>query len=54
MPPEKGALVPGSPATIPETEQGFDKVKNRYEDFDGIHWIPACFGGESRVSDIAD
>ena len=30
MPPEKGALVPGSPATIPETEQGFDKVKNRY------------------------
>ena len=30
MPPEKGALVPGSPATILETEQGFDKVKNRY------------------------
>lgn len=30
MPPEKGALVPGSPATIPETEQGFDKAKNRY------------------------
>jgi len=30
LPPEKGALVPGSPATIPETDQGFDKVKNRY------------------------
>ena len=30
MSPEKGALVPGSPATILETEQGFDKVKNRY------------------------
>lgn len=30
MPPEKGALVPGSPATIPETPQGFDKVKSRY------------------------
>jgi len=30
MPPEKGSLVPGSPATIPETEQGFDKVKHRY------------------------
>jgi hypothetical protein len=28
--PEKGALVPGLPATIPETTQGFDKVKNRY------------------------
>lgn len=30
MPPEKGAMVPRSPTTIPETEQGFDKVKNRY------------------------
>ena len=47
LPLDRGALIPGSPATIPATPQGFDKIKGRHRQL--LVVVASAWTGFSRA-----